>query len=87
LRYSCSLFTLSKFSVVQTPAPFALADFHTFSGVYVALSCAGLASFAGYSAPRVHQENGTLTSTLLGCSFLEKFEQGTQTVLQRGVLL
>jgi hypothetical protein len=57
------------------PALFALADFHGFSGVYLALSCAQMASFAGYSAPRVHQENGTLTSTLLGCSFLEKFEQ------------
>ena len=55
MRYSCSLFTLSKFSVVQTPAPFALADFHTFSGVYVALSCAEMPSFVGQIAPGVHQ--------------------------------
>jgi len=38
------------------PALFALADFHLFSVIYAALSCTEIASFAGYSAPAVHQE-------------------------------
>jgi len=33
-----------------------LADFHLFSVIYAALSCAEMSTFAGYSAPRVHQE-------------------------------
>jgi len=40
------------------PALFALADFHLFSVIYAALSCTEIASFAGYSAPRVHQSVG-----------------------------
>jgi hypothetical protein len=48
--------------LLNPPALFALADFQAFSGVYVALSCAGLASFAGYSAPRVHQNRGRFES-------------------------
>src|SRR2546429_9795990 len=33
----------------------SLADFHVFSGLYVAPSCGEMASFAGQSAPSVHQ--------------------------------
>src|SRR6266480_2084227 len=42
--------------LLNLPALFALADFHVFSVIYAALSCAGMSTFAGYSAPRVHQE-------------------------------
>jgi hypothetical protein len=37
-------------------ALFALGDFHVFSVISLALSCTQMASFAGYGAPRVHQE-------------------------------
>ena len=42
--------------LLNLPALFALADFHLFSVIYAALSCAAMSTFAGYSAPRVHQE-------------------------------
>ncbi len=42
--------------LLNLPALFALADFHLFSVIYAALSCAAMCTFAGYSAPRVHQE-------------------------------
>src|SRR5229473_2916040 len=42
--------------LLNLPALFALADFHLFSVIYAALSCAATSTFAGYSAPRVHQE-------------------------------
>jgi hypothetical protein len=42
--------------LLNLPALFALADFHLFSVIYAALSCAEMSTFAGYSAPRVHQE-------------------------------
>jgi len=42
--------------LLNLPALFALADFHVFSVIYAALSCAAMSIFAGYSAPRVHQE-------------------------------
>jgi hypothetical protein len=42
--------------LLNPPALFALADFHLFSVIYAALSCAAMSTFAGYSAPRVHQE-------------------------------
>src|ERR1700704_2915120 len=42
--------------LLNTPALFALADFHVFSVIYAALSCAAMSTFAGHSAPRVHQE-------------------------------
>ncbi len=38
---------LSFFGLLNLPALFALADFHVFSVIYVALSCAEIASFAG----------------------------------------
>ena len=41
--------------LLNLPALFALADFHLFSVTYAALSCAAMSTFAGYSAPRVHQ--------------------------------
>jgi len=42
--------------LLNLPALFALADFHLFSVIHAALSCAATSTFAGYSAPRVHQE-------------------------------
>ena len=36
---------------------------------------------------RVRIHTKYLTLIMKGCSFLEKFEQGTQTVLQKGALL
>jgi nucleoside permease NupC len=42
--------------LLNLPALFALADFHLFSVIYAALGCAAMSTFAGYSAPRVHQE-------------------------------
>src|SRR6266446_1129725 len=42
--------------LLNPTALFALADFHVFSVIYAALSCAAMFTFAGYSAPRVHQE-------------------------------
>ncbi|SRR6266481_2991032 len=41
--------------LLNPTALFALADFHVFSVIYAALSCAAMFTFAGYSAPRVHQ--------------------------------
>src|SRR6267143_7042545 len=41
--------------LLNLPALFALADFHLFSVIYAAFSCAAMSTFAGYSAPRVHQ--------------------------------
>jgi len=35
------------------PALFALADFHLFSVIYAAVSCAAMSTFAGHSAPRI----------------------------------
>ena len=39
--------------LLNLPALFALADFHLFSVIYAALSCAAMCTFAGYSAPRI----------------------------------
>jgi len=43
--------------LLNLPALFALADFRVLSVIYAVLSCTEIVSFAGYSAPRVHQHN------------------------------
>jgi hypothetical protein len=40
----------------------SLGDFGVFSAIYIALSCAEMASFADYSAPRVHQNRASFES-------------------------
>src|SRR5713101_1701431 len=72
--------------LLNLPALFALADFHLFSVIYAALSCAAMSTFAGYSAPRVHQEFVIAIRPRSGLERSHPAADATREVVERWLL-